>query len=112
MITWFKGLSWIVILGAIGAGVMMILRAYSAGKMEADIAHGQERVKVLIKGTITDIQAAKQLQADITIKKVKARAIRKKSEASLERIGQDETMADIAKRFNGKRVRSRSDTAT
>ena len=27
---------------------------------------------------------------------------------SLERLGQDETMADIAKRFNGKRVRKRT----
>ena len=112
MITWLKGLSWIAIAGAIGAAIMMVLRAYSAGKIETKIAAGETRIKELNKGTQADIKAAAKLQKNIEAKKIDARVIRKKSEASLERIGQDETMADIAERFNGKRVRARSDTAT
>ena len=110
-LTWIKSLGWIAILGAIGAAIMMILNARRAGKLEANVAHQETRIKQLQQGTATDIQAAAKLQEGIAVKKVKAREVRKKSEASLERIGQDETMADIAKRFNGRRVRSRPDPA-
>ncbi len=111
-ITWLKGLSWIVIAGAIGAAIMMVLNARRAGKMEADIKHQEAQIEGLHQGTKDDLEAAAVLQIKIVVKKEKARDIRKKSEASLERIGQDETMADIAKRFNGKRVRHRSGQAT
>ncbi len=111
-IAWLKGLSWIVIAGAIGAAVVMVLRAFSAGRMEANIKHQEAKVDTLNAGTKDDIRAASALQIDIAFKKEKARDIRKKSEASLERLGQNETMADIAKRFNGKRVRSRSGQAS
>ncbi len=112
MISWLKGLSWVAIAGAVGAAIMMVMRAHSAGKLEAEVAHQETKIKQLNKGTAVDIQAAKKLQVGITAKKVKAREVRKKSEASLERLGQDETMADIAKRFNGKRVRHRTNTAS
>ena len=111
MIAWLKGLSWVAVLGAIGVAAGMILNARRAGVMEAEVAHKEARIKDLQKGTGKNIQAAARLQSEIGIKKLKAREVRKKSEASLERLGQDETMADIAKRFNGKRVRSRSNTA-
>jgi len=109
--TWLKSLSWIVIGGAILAAIGMVLRAFAAGKLEAEVEQGEEQIKQLNKGTEADIQAAAQFQKEIDVKKVKAREVRKKSEASLERIGQHETMADIATRFNNKRVRSRADTA-
>jgi flagellar biosynthesis/type III secretory pathway M-ring protein FliF/YscJ len=114
VIAWLKGLSGVVILGAIVAAVMMVLRAMSAGKLEAKVKENEQRVTELNNGTEADIETARKLQNSIDFKKEKARAIRKKSEASLERIGQDETMADIADRFNNKsgRVRKRSDTAT
>lgn len=111
-ISWLKGLSWIAIAGAISAAIMMVLNARRAGKMEADIKHQEARIADLHKGTGHDLDEAVILQLKIVLKKEKARDIRKKSEASLERIGQDETMADIAKRFNGKRVRNRSGNAT
>ncbi len=110
-VPWIKSLSWIAIAGTIGAAIMMILNARRAGKMEAEVAHGESRIKDLEKGSAVDIQEARKLQVGITARKKKAREVRKKSEASLERIGTDETMADIAARFNGKRVRSRADTA-
>lgn len=88
----------------------MVMRAHAAGKMEAEVAHQEARVDELNKGTLLDLQEAKYLQDGIAKKKIKAREIRKKAEKHQERIGQDESMADIAARFNGKRVRSRSDT--
>ena len=109
--TWLKSLSWIVIAGAVFAAIMMVLRAFSAGKLEVKVAQDEKEIDRLNSGTADDIVAAEILQVKITTKKKQARDIRKKSEASLERIGQDETMADIAKRFNGKRVRSRTDSA-
>ncbi len=112
MIAWLKGLSWVVILGAIGAAIMMVVNAHRAGKMEANVKHQEGRVKELNAGTTDDIKAAARLQNNITAKKILAREIRHRSEASLERLGQDETMADIAKRFNGKRVRHRPRTTT
>lgn len=112
IIAWFKGLSWIVIAGAMGVAAMMVLRAFNAGKLEAEIDNQEAAIRKLHKGTREEIKAAAALQVDITVKKVKAREIRKKSEKSLERIGQHETMGDIAERFNGKRVRSRSSKAT
>ncbi len=114
MIAWLKGLSWVVILGAVGAAIMMVMRAHRAGQMEAEVSQQETRVKNLNKGTKADIREAQILQVGIAVKKEKAREVRKKSEASLERIGQDETMADIADRFNNKsgRVRHRTDPAT
>lgn len=111
-LNWVKSLSWIAIGGGVLAAVLMYLRALSAGKIEAEVAHGEAKIKELQKGSAVDIQAARDLQIDITAKKKKARDVRKKSEAAMNRIGQDETMADIAKRFNGKRVRTRSEEAT
>ncbi len=110
-ITWIKSLSWIVIGGAVFAAVGMILRAISAEKLEAQVEQGETEIKQLNKGTANDIKAAAEKQVKIDVKKVKAREIRKKAEKHQERIGQHETMADIAARFNGKRVRSREDTA-
>jgi len=108
MMKWLKSLSWVAIAGAIGTAIMMILNARRAGAMEATVAHHEDHIKELQQGSAVDIQEAKKLQSNITAKKIKARTVRKKSEASMERLGQDETMADIAKRFNGKRVRRRS----
>jgi hypothetical protein len=109
--TWLKGLSWVAIGGAILTAALMILGARRSGKLEADVAHDEAEVERLQKGSAVDLNEAAKLQRGITAKKVKAREIRKKSEARLERIGEDEAMADIAARFNGKRVRSRTDTA-
>jgi len=110
--TWLKSLSWVAIAGAIAVAAGMILNARRAGALEVQVQHDEDKIKELQKGTAVDIQKAKKLQSNIAVKKIKAREVRKKSEASLERIGEDETMADIAARFNGKRVRSRTDTAT
>ncbi len=112
VLAWIKSLSWVALVGMIGVAIMMVTRAYSAGKLEAKVDAGETKINQLNKGTANDIQAAAVLQTSIDKKKVKARETRKKSEASLERIGQNETMADIAKRFNGKRVRHRSDPTT
>lgn len=111
--TWLKGLGWLAVGGAIFAAVMMVLRAFSAGKMEAEIEHDESRITDLQTGTAVEIQEAAKLQKSIGVKKIKAREIRKKAEKHQERIGQNETMADIADRFNNKsgRVRSRSDKA-
>ncbi len=109
---WLKSLSWVAIVGAIAAATMMVIRAFQASKMEAIVTSQEERIQDLSQGTIDDIKEAAALQKANIVRKRKAREIRKKSEANLERIGQDETMADIAERFNNKRVRSREDTAT
>ena len=108
---WFKSLGWVVLVGAVGAGIMFVLNARRAGFLEAEVAHDESKIKKLNKDTISDVKEAAKLQDRIATKKIQARVVRKKSEATLERIGQDETTADIAKRFNGKRVRSREDTA-
>jgi len=113
LITWLKSLSWIVILGAIGTAIAMVLNAHRAGVMEADVKHQEADLKRLNQDTAVEIEAAAELQHSIATKKRKARKIRKKSEAGLERIGKNETMADISDRFNSKsgRVRSRADSA-
>jgi len=110
-ITWLKSLGWVAVLGSIGAAIFMVMRAHAAGKMEAEVAHQETRIGELNQGSADDVKAAAKLQDGIAVKKEKAREIRKKAEKHQERIGQDESMADIAARFNGKRVRSRSDTA-
>ena len=112
MIAWLKGLSWVAVLGMIGAAIMMVWRARAAGVLEAEVAHDEARIKELQGGLHGNVQAAARLQNGIGVKKLKAREVRKKAEKHQERIGQDETMADIAKRFNGKRVRKRKAAAS
>ena len=111
LLTWIKSLSWIAIAGAIGAAIMMILNARRAGMLEAQVSQKEKEILVLNAETNVDLFEAARLQGQITATKIRARAARKRAEKHQERIGQDETMADIAKRFNGKRVRSRADTA-
>ncbi len=108
MIAWVKSLSLWAILGAISAAIFMVLNARRAGRIEAEIDHGESRIRELNQGTNADITAAKGIQEDIKRKKILADEVRKKSEKALERLGQDETMADIAERFNGRRVRERT----
>jgi hypothetical protein len=110
IITWFKSLGLVAVLGGIGAAVLMVMRAHAAGRLEAEIKHQEARVDALGTASADEVAAAAKLQEQIAVKKVKAREIRKKAEKHQERIGEDETMADIAARFNGKRVRGRSDT--
>jgi len=109
---WIKSLSWIVVAGIIWAAVGMILNARRVGKLEAQVAHKESQVKDLRKDQAVDIRVAKKLQDEIAVKKIEALVVRRKSEASFERLGEDETIADIAERFNGKRVRSRKDPAS
>jgi len=108
MLTWLRSLGIWAILGAIGTAIFMVLNARRAGRIEANIEHGESLIRELNRGTDDDIKAAKGIQESIKKKKILAREVRKRSEASLERIGQDETMADIAERFSAGRVRKRS----
>jgi len=105
---WLKSLSIWAILGSIGAAIVMILNAKRSGRMEANIEHSESLIKELNNGTDRDIEDAKVLQQGIKAKKDQARAIRKKSEAAAERIGEDKTMADVMHRFDNGRVRRRS----
>ena len=109
---WIKSLSWVAIAALIWAAVGMVINARRAGKIEAEVVHKELQVKKLQKNQTVDIHAAKKLQDEIATKKIQARIVRKKSERSAERIGNEETMADIMERFNGKRVRSRADSAS
>ncbi len=111
---WIKSLSWIVVTGIIWAAIGMILNARRAGKLEAKIVHKESQVKDLRKDQAVDIRVAKKLQDEIAVAKIEALIVRRKSEKSLERIGQDEMLADIADRFNSKsgRVRDRKDPAS
>jgi len=54
------------------------------------------------------IAAKKQKQKDKLLDS--ADATRQRTEARLEKIGEDDTMADIAERFNNRRVRKQSDS--
>jgi len=104
---WIKSLSWIVVAGIIWAAVGMILNARRAGKIEAEIVQKESQVKALRKDQAVDIRVAKKLQDEIAVKKIEAVIVHRKTEASFERMGKDETIADIAERFNGKKVRSK-----
>ena len=110
--TWIKSLSWIAIAGAIVTAVLMVLGGAKATRKERTAKHLEKQIETMAhdktkKGIAT--AAKKQRKKDALLES--AAATRQRTEARLEKIGgQDETMADIAARFNGKRVRSRSDT--
>ena len=103
--------NWAILI-AMFAGAMMVRHARRAGVIETNVKHQETTIRQLNKGTVVDIAEAAALQVVIAENKKHARDVRKKAEANLNRIGQDETMADIAERFNNKRVRSRADSAT
>lgn len=107
---WIKSLGIWAILGGCATAALMFLRAYQAGKMEAQIDQQEDHIKELSRGTDADIAQAKVKQAEIKVLKIEARSIRKKSEAAQEQIGKNETMASIAGRFNSGtgRVRRKS----
>lgn len=109
--TWIKGLSWVAIAGAIVTAALMVLGSAKVGRDERKAKHLEDEITALAhdrtkKGIA--VAAKKQKQKDKLLDN--ADVTRQRTEARLEKIGEDDTMADIAERFNNRRVRKRTDS--
>ena len=105
--TWLKSLSWIVIAGGILTAVLMVLGGAKAGRLQrrADKAENQVTAMAHDK-TKKGIEKAAKLQKAADKHKEKAAATRQRTEARLQELGEkDETLADIADRFNKRKLR-------
>lgn len=110
MVDWFKSLSWVAIAGAIGTAILMILGGAKSTRLKRRADHAEKTAEILIQnGTKKNIEKAAKLKERADADKAKAATVVQAAEKRLEILGaKDETMADIAKRFNGRRVRKQS----
>ncbi len=108
--TWFKGLGWVAIVGAIVTAILMVLGSAKVSRQTRAAKHLEDEITALAHDRTKHgiaIAAKKQKQKDELLDS--ADATLKLTEARLEKISEDDTMADIAERFNNRRVRKRAD---
>ena len=109
--TWFKGLGWVVIVGTIATAILMVLGSAKVGRLQRNAKHLENDITALAHDRTREgiaVAAKKQKQKDKLLDS--ADATLKRTEARLEKISEDDTMADIAERFNNRRVRKRTDS--
>jgi biopolymer transport protein ExbB/TolQ len=105
--TWIKSLSWIAIAGAIVTAVLMVLGGAKVGRQERRAERAEKQFESMAHDrTKKGIDKAAKLQKAAVKHKEKAAATRQRTEARLQELGdKDETMADIADRFNKRKLR-------
>lgn len=105
--TWFKGLGLVAIAGAIVTAILMVLGGAKVGRQERRADRAEKQAEALAHDrTKQGIEKAAKLNTAAKKHKDKAATIRKKTEARLQELGdKDETMADIADRFNKRKLR-------
>jgi hypothetical protein len=105
--TWLKSLSLVAIAGAVVTAILMVLGGAKAGRQQRRADHAEKKVEMLAHDkTKESIQLAAKLQKEAVTQKEKAAASRQRTEARLEELGaKDETLADIADRFNKRQLR-------
>jgi cytochrome c-type biogenesis protein CcmH/NrfG len=105
---------WLSIAGAAVTAVLLVLAGAKVGreKRRADKAEQQAQA-YHHQGSKKAIEKAAKLQAKSDVHKQNAEATRQRMETQLESLGEkDETLADIAERFNGRRVRKSTGGST
>lgn len=104
--TWIKSLGWIAIVGAIGTAVLMVLNSAQAGRLQRRADNAEKQVEALAHDrTKAGIKKAAKLQKQKDKHLDNAAAARQRTEAQLEKISEDDEMADIADRFNKRKLR-------
>lgn len=103
---WFKSLSWVAILGAIGTAFWFVFNAMRASHLE-DRAERSEKIaeNIIQDHTKANFVKAAKLQKGVAKDKEKAAKLADKAKTQLEKLGEDKTMADIADSFNKRGVR-------
>ena len=109
--TWIKSLSWITIAGAVAGAVYLAFNAARASGLQKRAEHSEKIAENLIQDkTKKNIDKAAKLQAGAAKDKKKAVAVKAKAEKQLEKLSEtDSTMADIADRFNKRKLRKPTD---
>jgi hypothetical protein len=110
IVAWFKSLSWVAILGAAATAVYFVVNAMRASGMEKRAANAEKNAENLLHDvTKKNIEKAARLQARAAKDKEKATAVKAAAVKSLEKLSEsDNTMADIADRFNKRELRDRA----
>jgi hypothetical protein len=105
--TWIKSLSWIAIAGAIVTAILMVLGGAKVGRQDRRADRAERQVEAMAHDkTKKGIEKAAKLQKAVVKHKEKAAATRQRTEARLKELGEkDETLADIADRFNKRKLR-------
>lgn len=102
-----KSIGWVATAGAVVTAIMLVLAGAKAGREKKRAKKAELKVESLHQEkTKKSIEKAVELQAKVTLHKERAELAKQSMEAKLEELGgKDETLADIAARFNGRRVR-------
>lgn len=104
---WVKSLSWVAIAGAIVTAVLMVLGGAKITRQQRRADNAERKITAIAHDkTKKGIEKAAKLQKQKDKHLDKAAATRQRTEARLEELGdKDETLADIADRFNKRKLR-------
>lgn len=111
---WVKSLSWVTVAGAVIAGALFAFAGVRSSQRKKVAENLEQRAdNLLLSRTKKDVEKAGELRVKADAKKKEASEIREKAAARLNEMGsKDETLADIADRFNKRRVRRDADGVT
>jgi len=106
-LAWIKSLSWVAIAGAIVTAILMVLGGAKATRAQRRADKAEKKIESIAHDrTKKGIEQAAKLQKQKEAHLETAAATRQRTEARLKELGEkDETMADIADRFNKRKLR-------
>lgn len=101
-----KSIGWVATAGAVLTAILMVLAGAKATRLTRRAEKAEKTAEIIVQDhTKKHHEKAAKLQAGAAKDKAKAAAVKEKSKARLEALGDhDETLADLADNFN-KRVR-------
>lgn len=102
-------MKWLKTLGAILAAILLVLAGAKVGRHKRRALRAEAQAEnLLIDRTKVNLEKAAKLQKKVVVEKRKAAEAKVAAIAQLEKISeQDETLEDIADRFNSRRKRKR-----
>jgi hypothetical protein len=103
-----KSLGWIATAGIVLTAILMALGGAKAGRLQRRVTETENQLTTLAHDrTKKGIEKAAKLQKTVEKHKEKAAVTRQRTEARLKELGEkDETLADIADRFNKRKLRN------
>lgn len=109
--TWVKTLPLWAVLGAVTTAVFMAMAGAKAARFEKRARNAQTNAENLLQDkTKLNVEKAAKLQREAEKHKEKAAIAKAEAEARIEELGnKNETLDDIADRFNSRRLRKSTD---
>ena len=108
---WLKSLSWVAVAGGIASAILLVLTSAKAARLNKRAENAESIAENILQDkTKKNIEKAAALRKKAEADKAKAVEVTEAAKKRLDELGaKDDTMADIADRFNKRKLRIPTD---